>query len=153
MMEGDPHSVDGAVQHAAAGMLQTAYDYVGHTEDVEILWIYASMENDWVTALPIYRVAGEIYKAHELPEKVQEQIPSDADLPQRALTEESSKLYEKLKSAGDPPTRMIIRYETASKEMNLDFTYDPIPRRKDDSWRDVANQWLARLRETGVDAA
>lgn len=140
-------------EQSSTQMLQVAYDYVGHAAEVETLWIYVSMENGWVTALPLYRVAGEVYKPHELPDQVKEQIPPEAATPQQALTSEASDLYEKFKVAGDAPTRVVIRYATASEEMNADFSYDPIPRKKDDSWRDVTNQWVSRLRSTGEDAA
>ena len=133
--------------------LQCAYDYVGHDERVETIWIVGDRDGDWTMGNVYYRVAGVPAE----PMKMSNVIPGFDD--SQGHWEElrpATRGIGRLLAGGDRsqnPTRAVIRYDVVAQAMNADFSYEPLTRGPDDTLSEVADAWFERLRSTGNNSA
>lgn len=141
-----------AFEEASTEMLQTAYDFVDHGEDVETIWIYMSMENGWVTTGTAYRISGQIYRGHEVDRGLKQPVGAmeNQDDLVDPIAEKAFEFNLQYEDPKDAPTRIIIGYDVIKQALEADFNYDPIARDEDEDWGTVMDRWMENLKNTGV---
>lgn len=140
-----------AFEEASAEMLQTAYDYVDHAEELEKIWVYAYMEDGWVTAAPAYQVGGKVYESHEVAKALPGKVDADSESPVNPITDTAFAYNLQFEDPKEAPTRVVITYDVPKQAMDAEFNYDPIIRESDeDDPGTVMRKWMDNLKTSGV---
>ncbi|GAA4894725.1 hypothetical protein GCM10025789_10090 [Tessaracoccus lubricantis] len=147
-----------AFERAAPRFVAAAWDFADRAPAVDHLWVYVTHERDINVIIAYYRVGGAVHSAADLAEALPGIDWSD-EAQHRLLDRLYAILDDVLAAAGDGrfPTRMVLSMDTATQQVNAEFSYSPlqpgVPYDQNVADVTLADQWLQRLRTTGNDSA
>lgn len=141
---------------AAPRFIEVAYDFALHSDKVDKLWVYVTEEDGVSVAEAFFLADGRYLQAFEMGGAISgvDSSPDGQDALFDGLLDVLNELYDEAESL---PTRMIIYYVPATKEMGADFYYGELQPGVAD--RDLlpdatlAEHWFERLAATGEDSA
>ena len=135
--------------------LGLANEFVDGAEEVEKIWVYASMQDKVLMAAVFYQVDGKAYDAPDVEAAIGRELDTQSMLLSlyTELNDEVNQLYSAFRESGQVPSRIIVEYDAATQSMNADFNHDSILLGPNDGFADAMDRWLAHLQQTGEASA
>jgi hypothetical protein len=136
-------------------MVEIAFEYVGRNkEEVDCIYIYASMEDDSIFYNTFYSIKGNIVKAHKVNDYLSNN-PATPEMNKKLLKigtdflDETSELFENHNR--EVPTLMKMTYKPKTKTFDNDIHYekyfsDHLERTEVDGF----NEWFEEMKSTKV---
>lgn len=136
-----------------SGMIQVAYDFVEHSNDVEEIYVYSDMEGGMCFFKAFYRIKGKVVKMHEVNEVLTTQVDTGMNRTLDTLdlgiedTENTRNLFEEFQ--GNAPTHMKLKYNVTTSQFDNDICYDLKHTNTDDLLADhIFDQWFEEVKNS-----
>ena len=135
------------------GMIQVAYDFVNHGDDVEDIYVYVDMEGGMSFFNSFYRIKGKLVYMHEVNDLLINKVETGRKRTLEILglgledVKQMQKIFEDFQ--GKVPTNMKLKYNIVTNQFDNDICYDLKHTNTDDLLADdIFDQWFEEVKNS-----
>ncbi len=134
-------------------MIQVAYDFVDHSDEVEDIYVYSDMEGGMSYFNAFYKINGKVVQMHEvndvLSKEVETGLMRTSDILDLGIdeTDKTRSLFDQYQ--GKVPSHMKFKFTVASSQFDSDISYDLHHTNTDDLLQEqVFDQWFEEVKNS-----